>query len=142
MFTIFANSGYKIVGGVAVEERAASVASVTRHLEQLNVEKDEKELSTKGDAPSVIIPDHLQVQSADCSHLSFGSFGSGMRIPHLSSVAASSLTIESAREEAQAEAGDPSVDHADPRYIIWLPLVMDDLHAHSGVCEYTCCIKT
>lgn len=30
------------------------------------------------DVPSVLIPNHLQVQTADCSHLSFGSFGASM----------------------------------------------------------------
>ncbi|KAL0305540.1 UNVERIFIED_CONTAM: hypothetical protein Sradi_5971300 [Sesamum radiatum] len=61
-----------------VEEIGASVSSVTRNLQQLSVQKDDGRFPSEEYAPSVVIPDHLQVQSADCSHLSFGSFGSGM----------------------------------------------------------------
>ncbi|CAH9079486.1 unnamed protein product [Cuscuta europaea] len=45
-------------------------------MQQLTIHKDHAPPEEEG--PSVVIPDHLQVQIGDCSHLSFGSFGSGM----------------------------------------------------------------
>ncbi|KAK1378493.1 hypothetical protein POM88_025237 [Heracleum sosnowskyi] len=57
---------------------ATSVLSETANLQQLSIQEEERKLSYEEDGPSVVIPDHLQVQSADCSHLSFGSFRSGL----------------------------------------------------------------
>ncbi|CAA0823696.1 Kinase-related protein of unknown function (DUF1296 [Striga hermonthica] len=57
------------------EENGASVSSVTRNLQQLDIEKGDRDLPPEGYTTSVVIPDHLQVQNVDCSHLSFGSFG-------------------------------------------------------------------
>ncbi|KAL0363532.1 UNVERIFIED_CONTAM: GBF-interacting protein 1 [Sesamum calycinum] len=54
-----------------VEEIGPSLSSVTRNLQQLSVQKDDGRFPSEEYAPSVVIPDHLQVQSADCSHLSF-----------------------------------------------------------------------
>ncbi|KAL8103500.1 uncharacterized protein LOC141677859 isoform X2 [Apium graveolens] len=56
---------------------ATSVLSETANLQKLSIQEERKP-SYEEDGPSVVIPDHLQVQSADCSHLSFGSFRSGL----------------------------------------------------------------
>ncbi|KAL8152265.1 hypothetical protein V2J09_010025 [Rumex salicifolius] len=80
------------------ESVGVSVSSVAANLQHLNLsreedeeeEEEEEEYEDEEDdeeeaedsqgigSPAVKIPDHLVVQSADCSHLSFGSFGSGM----------------------------------------------------------------
>lgn len=67
--------------------------------------------------PPVIIPSHLQVQTADCSHLSFGSFGSGIGGSAFSKPF-SSRPLQSNMEEssADADADASSVEHPDTRY--------------------------
>lgn len=57
---------------------ATSVLSETANLQHLSIQEEDRKPSYEEDGPSVVIPDHLQVQSADCSHLSFGSFRSGL----------------------------------------------------------------
>ncbi|KAI3456065.1 hypothetical protein Pfo_012728 [Paulownia fortunei] len=99
---------------VAAEEIGASVSSVTRNLHQLSVKKDDRGLPSEGYAPSVVIPDHLQVQNADCSHLSFGSFGSGMSAVY-SSGAMTSVPVKPNLEEPHGDADISSVGHLDTR---------------------------
>ncbi|KAE8656167.1 hypothetical protein F3Y22_tig00117005pilonHSYRG00026 [Hibiscus syriacus] len=53
-------------------------SSVDVNMQKLNLHNDEQEPPHEEDNPSVIIPNHLQVHSLDCSHLSFGSFGPGI----------------------------------------------------------------
>lgn len=54
-------------------------ASVATGFQQLTIENEEDhEALLKEDKPAVIIPDHLQVHTSECSHLMFGSFGSGI----------------------------------------------------------------
>ncbi|PHT26839.1 hypothetical protein CQW23_33550 [Capsicum baccatum] len=47
------------------EDVNASVSSVAANLQQLNV-KDYRGLPSDGSSPSLVFPDHLQVQAADC----------------------------------------------------------------------------
>ncbi|KAK6124146.1 hypothetical protein DH2020_042119 [Rehmannia glutinosa] len=123
--SLFENDLYKNMGSyqhqahdsredVAAEEIGASVSSVTRNLQQLSVEKDDRELPSEGYAPSVVIPDHLQVQNADCSHLSFGSFGSSMSAAYSSGL--TSVPVKTNLEEPHGEADISSVGHLDNRY--------------------------
>ncbi|KAK1258613.1 hypothetical protein QJS04_geneDACA024054 [Acorus gramineus] len=53
-----------------------AVSSVAANLQQLNFHGKEPVAPPVDNNPAVILPDHLQISSADCSHLSFGSFGS------------------------------------------------------------------
>ncbi|KAL8460823.1 hypothetical protein ACS0TY_032359 [Phlomoides rotata] len=96
-----------------VEEVGVSVSSVTRSLQQPSVEKDDIGLPSEGCTPSVVIPDHLQVQ-ADFSHLSFGSFGSGMAAAY-SSGTVKSVPAETNLEEPHSEADISSVGHLETR---------------------------
>lgn len=64
---------YFPVGDVVVE-----ISSAAANLQNLRLQKDGLTATSLEDNPAVIIPRHLQVNNADCSHLSFGSFGSGM----------------------------------------------------------------
>lgn len=47
-------------------------------MQKLNVQEEEHIVQPEEDGPSVVIPNHLQVHTADCSHLSFGSFGANL----------------------------------------------------------------
>ncbi|XP_078446427.1 uncharacterized protein LOC144715354 isoform X2 [Wolffia australiana] len=47
------------------------------NLQRLSLEEDAPSKQQTDDHPAVIIPNHLQVANADCSYLSFGTFGSG-----------------------------------------------------------------
>ncbi|XP_057494238.1 uncharacterized protein LOC130779587 isoform X1 [Actinidia eriantha] len=92
-------------------EHSVSVSTITSNLEQLSVHEDPG-AAPEEDNPSVIIPSHLQVQSADCSHLSFGSFRCG-----ISSFSGpfSAGPERSNIDEASADADAPSVVHLDTR---------------------------
>ncbi|XP_042007325.1 uncharacterized protein LOC121755942 isoform X2 [Salvia splendens] len=97
------------------EDIEVSVSSVTRDLQQLNVEKDDGGLpSEEYITPTVVIPDHLQVQNADCLNLSFGSFGSAMGAAY-SSGTVKPLPVETNLEEERSDANIPSVGHIDSR---------------------------
>lgn len=89
-----------------------SVSLVTRNFEQLSVKKDDTGFPSEGNTPSVVIPDHLQVQAADCSHLSFGSFGSSMTASNSSG----SVPVKSNLEEGHSQADISSAGHMDTRY--------------------------
>jgi len=95
---------------VAVEDVNVSVSSVAANLQQLNV-KDAAGLPSDGDSPSVVIPDHLQVQTADCSHLSFGSFGG---VSFSGSLA--SAPVKTSLEDASRDADSSSVGHLGTRF--------------------------
>ncbi|KAL3522638.1 hypothetical protein ACH5RR_015472 [Cinchona calisaya] len=95
------------------ENGSISVSSVTANLQQLSIQKEDRALPLERDGPSVVIPDHLQVQSADCSHLSFGSFGSGVSASFTGPLA--SVPVKANLEEAPTEADGSSVGHSDTR---------------------------
>ncbi|CAA2996699.1 GBF-interacting 1 isoform X3, partial [Olea europaea subsp. europaea] len=71
-------------------------------------------LPVDGERPSEVIPDHLQVQMADCSHLSFGSFGSGMSSV-FSSGPSASMPVNSNLEEDHRDVDVSSVEHLNTR---------------------------
>lgn len=96
---------------VAVEDVNALASSVATNLQQLSIE-DDRGFPSDGDGPSVLIPDHLQVQTADCSHLSFGSFGGvSFSGSHASAPAKTSL------EDAPKDADSSSVGHLGTRFV-------------------------
>ncbi|KAG8385343.1 hypothetical protein BUALT_Bualt03G0032900 [Buddleja alternifolia] len=121
--SLFENDLYKNMGSYQpqvhdfehheVEEVGASVSSVTRNLQQLSVNEDDRELPSEG-YPSVVIPDHLQVQNADCSHLSFGSFGSAMNSAY-SPGTMTSAPGKTNFEEPHSEADISSAGHQETR---------------------------
>ncbi|XP_035844219.1 uncharacterized protein LOC110929078 [Helianthus annuus] len=59
-----------------VEEGDALASLVSTNMQQLNIQEERQFDEPEEDIPSVVIPNHLQVQTADCSHLSFRSFSS------------------------------------------------------------------
>ncbi|XP_019190184.1 PREDICTED: uncharacterized protein LOC109184614 isoform X4 [Ipomoea nil] len=95
-----------------VDDVNASVSSATENLQQLSVHQDQG-VPPEEEGPSVVIPDHLQVQSADCSHLSFGSFGSG--IGSALSGPSASAPVKNHVEEVPTDAEDPPMGHLTTR---------------------------
>nr|GMD09197.1 uncharacterized protein LOC109165618 isoform X2 [Ipomoea batatas] len=91
------------------EDTDASVSLAAANLQQLSIE-EEQDVAPERDGPAVVIPDHLQVQAADCSHLSFGSFGSGISAT-LSGALASAPPTNTDVEEESKDADAPPVGH-------------------------------
>ncbi|GKD96400.1 hypothetical protein Tco_1380297, partial [Tanacetum coccineum] len=61
------------------EEVDAPILSVSENIQKLSIQEEEHVEQPEDDViPSVVIPDHLQVHTADLSHLSFGSFGANL----------------------------------------------------------------
>lgn len=104
----------------SAEDVGASVSSVTSNLQQLSVQEDRGGAPEEDNPPPpVIIPSHLLVQTADCSHLSFGSFGgSAFSRPF------SSRPSQSNTEESSTNAEASSVGHPDTRYTCLSELVV------------------
>ncbi|XP_021837023.1 uncharacterized protein [Spinacia oleracea] len=94
-----------------VEDTSASVSTVTNNFQTLSL--PEEDTPSEEDGPAVKIPDHLQVQSAECSHLSFGSFGTGVNAPFSGSFG--SRAMASNEEESALSADDPSTVHSEAR---------------------------
>lgn len=97
----------------SVEDASASVSSVAASLQELIILKEDHKAPPEVDGPSVVIPNHLQVETADCSHLSFGSFGSGINTALSESYA--SRPSRSNLEEAPTETDASSVGHSNTR---------------------------
>ena len=127
LFSIFALyvSLYTIVNRsflctIPVDVDKVEIAS---ELQRLGLEKDDASVKQHlDDNPAVIIPNHLQVTNADCSYLSFGTFGSGINTAFSGSFG--SKTQETSNLEADDEASEPAPvqveDNTDARYTYML----------------------
>lgn len=91
---------------------ATSVLSETANLQQLSIQEEEQKPSYEEDGRSVVIPDHLQIQSADCSHLSFGSFKSGLEIGFYGSRSSRNIM-----EDTHMVADASVIKKTDTRYV-------------------------
>ncbi|KAE8659640.1 kinase-related family protein [Hibiscus syriacus] len=97
-------------GNDEVEDDSSSVAV---NMQKLNLHSDEHEPPHEEDNPSLIIPNHLQVHSLDCSHLSFGSFG-----PAIDSAFSESFAprpLKNNLDEAPEAADISSIGHIENR---------------------------
>lgn len=61
---------------LSAENANPELSAFTGNLEQLSIQNEVVDVNTAEENPAVVFPDHLQVTNTDCSHLSFGSFGS------------------------------------------------------------------
>ncbi|CAO2823434.1 unnamed protein product [Amaranthus hypochondriacus] len=100
-----------------VEDTSASLPSMTQNFQSLSLQKEDENASSEEEeeeeeGPAVKIPDHLRFQSAECSHLSFGSFGSGTNAPLPGSFG--SRAVQS-NEEASVFSEAPLVAHSEAR---------------------------
>lgn len=109
---------WQLTLSVSAEESASSVAT---NLQQLNIEKDDVGAPPEEDGPSVVIPNHLQLHTPDCLHLSFGSFGSGSNAALSGSGSGSgsytSRPLKSNLEEASTTVDVSAIGHSDSRYL-------------------------
>ncbi|XP_022715633.1 uncharacterized protein LOC111274899 isoform X2 [Durio zibethinus] len=97
------------------DEAEDGSSSVAVNLQQLNLHNDNQEPLPEEDNPSVIIPNHLQVHTLDCSHLSFGNFGPGIGSA-FSGPFASRLSKNNLDEVPEA-ADDSSIGHSENRHL-------------------------
>uniref|UniRef100_A0A1D1YH84 Phosphonoacetaldehyde hydrolase n=1 Tax=Anthurium amnicola TaxID=1678845 RepID=A0A1D1YH84_9ARAE len=89
------------------------VASTAVGLQRLCLDKEGVSPAQAEDKPAVIIPNHLQVTDADCLHLSFGSFGSGISTVFCGSFA--SKTMKSNLEMPSDTADATPAEDSDTR---------------------------
>lgn len=90
------------------------MTSVAANMQQLTLQEDPRPKPEEEDN-SVIIPNHLQVQHADFSHLSFGSFRSGISSGFSGPFA--SMPMKNSLEDASTVADTP-VGHSENRYVL------------------------
>lgn len=81
------------------------VLSVAANLQDFSIESHDQYSSHVDGRPAVVIPDHLQIHTEDCSQLSFGSFGGFGSRP-----------LSNSLEEASDVA--PQIEHTDSRYAL------------------------
>ncbi|XP_020577374.1 uncharacterized protein LOC110022656 isoform X2 [Phalaenopsis equestris] len=95
------------------EDVDVEISSAAADLQNVKLQNDNLTAPSLEDNPAVIIPRHLQVTNADCSHLSFGSFGSGLG----SSFSGSSLQkpLHDHSEATKVPDEVPSIDHSEAR---------------------------
>ncbi|XP_039044919.1 uncharacterized protein LOC120184554 isoform X1 [Hibiscus syriacus] len=74
------------------DDAVKAASSVAVNLRQLSLGKEEEVVTLKEDNCGVVLPDYLQALSADCSHLSFGTYKSGKSTALPQSQTSSSLT--------------------------------------------------
>ncbi|KAG0461041.1 hypothetical protein HPP92_021338 [Vanilla planifolia] len=99
--------------------RSESLSEMENSLEisevktKLSLQKDGLVAPSLEDNPAVIIPRHLQVTNADCSHLSFGSFSSGISTTFPGSSSSNQLNCN--LEVTDVADGFPSLHKSDAR---------------------------
>ncbi|PKA47216.1 hypothetical protein AXF42_Ash017161 [Apostasia shenzhenica] len=91
----------------------AEISSAATSLQNLSLQKEGLSSPSLEDNPAVIIPRHLKVTNADCSHLSFGSFGSGSSTSFPGSF--QSKPLQSNAEVTKVVDDLPSHDNSDAR---------------------------
>lgn len=104
-----------------VEDVSEAATTAAAHLQNLSLQEEEINAPPGEENPAVIIPNHLQVPTADCSHLSFGSFGSGIGATFSGSFV--SKTLKSNLSEASTAADGSSVENMDSRYCLYFILL-------------------
>ncbi|KAE8671815.1 kinase-related family protein [Hibiscus syriacus] len=104
----------KTVGGVV--RWIARTANVDADaLAKAGIDNDDREPPTEEDNPSVIIPNHLQVHTQNCSHLSFGSFGPGIGSAFSGPFASMASKNNLDKVPEAADASSMTIGHSDNR---------------------------
>ncbi|XP_054777399.1 uncharacterized protein LOC129285656 isoform X3 [Prosopis cineraria] len=96
-------------------DEAEGVSSMSAHLEQLSLRKDDQVEDSEEENDSVVIPDHLQLHNPECLNLSFGSFGSGTNAAFPSGPYAS-RPVRSNSEETSAATDVATIGPSDSRH--------------------------
>lgn len=80
--------------------------------------KDDQGKEQEEDNPPVVIPNHLQLHTAECFNLSFGSFGSGKNAGLSGSAPYSSRPLESNLEDTSGAIDVSTIGSSDARYML------------------------
>ncbi|XVF40215.1 hypothetical protein PTKIN_Ptkin01aG0093700 [Pterospermum kingtungense] len=94
-------------------DEAEDGSSSVPNLQKPNLHSDDREPPPEEDNPSVIIPNHLQIHTPDCSHLSFGSFGPGIGSAFSGTFA--SRPLKNTLNEVPEATDVSSIGHSDNR---------------------------
>ncbi|MBA0600906.1 uncharacterized protein LOC105780279 isoform X2 [Gossypium raimondii] len=105
--------------------KAASPIAV--NLQQLSLGKEERAVTPKEDNRGVVLPDYLQAFSADCSHLSFGTYKSG-KSTALSQPQTSSSLMNDLEETLATSNGCSSSMNLSSRNLVYHDEVDFDSH--------------
>ncbi|XP_022740662.1 uncharacterized protein LOC111292507 isoform X2 [Durio zibethinus] len=103
------------------DDAIKAVSSAMMNLQQLNLGKEEQAV-THAETPvednhGLVLPNYLQAFSADCSHLSFGTYKSGKSTALSQPQASSSLTND--LEGTLTTSNDPSSMHLNSRNLVY-----------------------
>lgn len=60
------------------DDVVSALSSAVANLQQLNIGKEEPVMPPTENHSAVVLPNYLQTFAADCSHLSFGTYKSGV----------------------------------------------------------------
>ncbi|GMI67750.1 hypothetical protein HRI_000444200 [Hibiscus trionum] len=101
------------------DDAIKAASSVAVNLQQLSLGKEEGVVTPKEDNCGVVLPDYLQALSADCSHLSFGTYKSGKNTSLPQPQTSSSLT-NNLEETLMNSNGCSTSMHLDSRNPVYL----------------------
>ncbi|KAF9587867.1 hypothetical protein IFM89_006121 [Coptis chinensis] len=93
----------------SIEDASVAVSSAAADLQQLNLQEEQRVPSSEVNPAA----NHLQIPSAECSHLTFGSFGSGIDTSYPGPFASKSL--KSNLEENTAAVNTASSTYSETR---------------------------
>ncbi|KAK8716439.1 hypothetical protein V6N13_043748 [Hibiscus sabdariffa] len=100
------------------DDSIKAASSVAVNLQQLSLGKEEGAVTPKEDNFGVVLPDYLQALSADCSHLSFGTYKSGKSIALPQPQTTSSLAND-LEETLMNSNGCSTSMHLDSRNLVY-----------------------
>lgn len=102
-----------------VEDVSVAVSVAAADLQELSLKKEELGQPSAPphaeDNPAVVMPNHFQDSSADCAHLSFGSFGSGMSAASFSGPSANK-NLKHDYVDSVLAANASHIERSDVRY--------------------------
>lgn len=97
------------------DDVVSAVSSAVANLQQLNIGKEELVVMPPTENQSaVVLPNHLQTFAADCSHLSFGTYKSG--VASASPTAVVSNSIESNLDVSAADSSSAMYNFSNSEY--------------------------
>ncbi|KAL1104079.1 hypothetical protein V6Z11_D04G043200 [Gossypium hirsutum] len=109
------------------DDAIKAASSIAVNLQQLSLGKEERAVTPKEDNRGVVLPDYLQAFSADCSHLSFGTYKSG-KSTALSQPQTSSSLMNDLEETLATSNGCSSSMNLSSRNLVYHDEVDFDSH--------------
>ncbi|KAH1250900.1 GBF-interacting protein 1 [Glycine max] len=123
--SVFDGSTYKDINSYQshrhpfeTNEAEGGVSSVAANLEQLNLHSNDQGTEQEEENSSVVIPNHLQLHSAECLNLSFGSFGSANDASLSGSGPYASRPLKSNLEDTSGANDVSTIGSSDVRHVL------------------------